>query len=69
MEKPLKERGKLKENQLSIYQTLCILLCEEDKSLFTTHMTQFTDYWSSKEPDFIKYFNTYYKERAGKYIL
>ena len=60
-------RSVAKENQLSIYQTLCILLREVDKSLFTTRMTKFTDYWSSKEPDFIKYFNTYYKERAGKY--
>ena len=61
-------RSVAKENQLNIYQTLCILLHEVDRSLFTTRMKQFTNYWSSKEPDFIKYFNTYYKERADKYL-
>ena len=55
-------RSVVKDNQSSINQTLCILLHEVDKSLFTTGMTQFTNYWSSKEPDFIKYFNTYYKD-------
>jgi len=52
-----------KENQLAIYQTLCILIHEVDRSQFITHMNQFISYWSSKEPEFIK---CYYKDRAGK---
>ena len=59
-------RSVAKENQLSIYQTLCILVHEVDRTLFSTRMDQFTNYWNDKEPQFIKYFNTYYKERAGK---
>ena len=62
-------RSVAKENQLSIYQTLCILVHEVDRTLFTTRMDQFTNYWSEKEPQFIKYFNTYYKERAGKHLV
>ena len=61
-------RSIAKENQLSIYQTLCILIHKVDRSLFATHMDQFVSYWSSKEPEFIKYFTSYYKDRAGKHI-
>ncbi|XP_065920274.1 uncharacterized protein [Dysidea avara] len=60
-------RSVAKEHQLNIYQTLCILVHEVDRSLFTTRMTQFTEYWNTREPNFVKYFNTYYKERADKW--
>ena len=69
MEKPPKECGKGESIEyLPHIVYIYYILHELDRSLFTTRMKQFTNYWSSKEPDFIKYFNTYYKERAGKYL-
>ena len=43
-----------------------ILLNEVDKTQFHLHMTQFVNYWEDREPQFIHYFNTYYKDRASE---
>ena len=55
-----------KENQLPIYQTLCILVDEVDKVQFSLHMTQFIQCWEDKEPHFTHYFKDYYKDRVSE---
>lgn len=59
-------KGVAKESQLPMYQTLCILLSEVDKTQFHIHMTQFINYWEKKEPNFTNYFKEYYKDRPGE---
>ena len=58
-------RSVSKENQLPIYQTLCILEAEVDITQFELKMSQFISYWELKESEFIRYFKEYYLERAG----
>lgn len=58
-------RSVTKDNQLPIYQTLCILEAEVDIAEFEFKMSQFISHWELKETEFIKYFKEYYKERAG----
>ena len=58
-------RSPSKENQLSMYQTLCLLESEVDINQFRTQLSLFTTYWESKEPKFMEYFIEYYQDRAG----
>ena len=58
-------RSASRENQLSMYQTLCLLESEVDINLFHTQLSLFTTYWESKEPKFMEYFKEYYQDRAG----
>ena len=53
------------ENQAEIYQTLCILMSEQDPKQFETKIAQFVVVWETKEPAFVKYFSEYYQTRAG----
>ena len=32
----------------------------------STYKTKFVNYWGKKEPHFIQYFNTYYKDKASE---
>ena len=57
------------ENQAEIYQTLCILMSEQDPKQFETKIAQFVVVWETKEPAFVKYFSEYYHTRAGKVIM
>ena len=56
-----------KDNQLTMYQTLCLLETEVDKTQFYSQMSQFIAYWEHKETQFINYFQEHYQERAGTY--
>ena len=58
-------RSASKENQLSMYQTLCLLESEVDINQFHTQLSLFTTYWESKEPKFMEYFKEHYQDRAG----
>ena len=53
------------ENQAEIYQTLCILMSEQDPKEFESRISQFAVVWETKEPAFVKYFGEYYHTRAG----
>ena len=53
------------ENQIELYQTLCILESETNKQKFHTLIKQFTGHWTPIEPEFIAYFSEYYANRAG----
>ena len=57
-----------KENQLSIYQTLCLLESEVDVNKFHTLMSQFIAHWEPREQQFIGYFKEHYQDRAGKCV-
>ena len=54
------------ENQVKIYQTLCILLEELSMDKFNELIDQFVQYWIKEEPTFIEYFKQYYLSRPGK---
>ena len=43
-------RGVKQENQIDMYQTLCILESETSKEVFHTRVKQFTEHWSMIEP-------------------
>ena len=58
-------RSASKENQLSMYQTLCLLESEVDINQFHTQLSLFTTYWESKEPKFMEYFKEHYQDRSG----
>lgn len=55
------------ENQIELYQTLCILESETSEKTFHTRIKQFTERWSSVEPHFISYFCDNYGNRADKW--
>ena len=54
------------ENQVKIYQTLCILLEELSMDKFNELIDQIVQYWIKEEPTFIEYFKQYYLSRPGK---
>jgi hypothetical protein len=56
-------------HQVELYHTLNILLEEPDKDTFKNQIRAFMKLWETTEPDFIKYFNTYYASRAEKWAL
>ena len=59
-------RSTSKENQLAIYQTLCLLESEVDVTQFLRLMSDFISHWEPKEPQFIDYFKDHYQKRVGK---
>lgn len=58
-------RSVKKENQIDLYQTLCILESETNVDLFDTQIKLFTESWCKQEPEFIKYFSENYLNRPG----
>ena len=61
-------RGVKQENQIELYQILCILESETNKERFQILIKQFTEHWSPVEPEFIAYFSEHYANRAGLFI-
>ena len=61
-------RGVKPENQIDMYQTLCMLESQTSKEVFHTRVKQFTEHWSMIEPQFISYFCDNYANRAGLII-
>lgn len=55
------------ENQVEMYQTLCILIDEYNLSSFNKILDQFIEFWSNKEPDFISYFKQQFQSRPGEH--
>ena len=53
------------ENQAQIYVYLSMLISEQDVSTFLTNQQMFISYWENKEPEFIKYYQKEYSDRAG----
>lgn len=54
------------DNQVTIYQTLCILIDEHSLDKFNSLMDQFVKHWEIKEPGFIEYFKKQYQTRPGE---
>lgn len=54
------------ENQVTIYQTLCILIDEHSLNKFESVMDQFIQHWNIKEPGFMEYFKKQYQSRPGE---
>ena len=52
-------------DQLQIYQTLHLLLEEEDCERFQGMIDSFVTLWEEKEPKFINYFRDHYANRTG----
>lgn len=52
-------------DQLYIYQTLHLLLEEEDPDTFQQLLESFTESWKTKEAKFISYFQAQYAKRTG----
>ena len=57
-----------KSDQVSIYQSLYLLMHHTDKDMFHQYLESFVDAWIPKEPSFIQYFKTFYASRPGKYM-
>ena len=49
-------RSVKQENQIELYQTLCILESETTEETFHTRIKQFSERWSPIEPQFTSYF-------------
>ena len=54
------------DNQIELYQMLCLLEAETNPTLFQERIQQFSTYCSSRKPAFQKYFMQYYATRPGK---
>ena len=61
-------KGMHSDNQIAIYQTLCILLEEPDIAKFHQYIDHFIQIWSTKEPQFIDYFIQHYYNKSGQYM-
>lgn len=57
------------ENQITMYQTLCILIAEPSVTKFDVLLSQFIQHWEEKETTFIQYFQSSYSNRLGNYIV
>ena len=53
------------ENRAQIYACLSMLISEQDVDTFMKNQEMFTTYWEAREPDFIKYYEKEYSNRAG----
>ena len=53
------------ESQAQVYACLSMLISEQDVSTFLTNQQMFISYWENKEPEFIKYYQKEYSDRAG----
>ena len=62
-------RGVKQENQIELYQTLCILESKTNKEKFQTLIKQFIERWTTIEPEFIAYFTEHYANRAGLLVF
>lgn len=55
------------KDQLQIYQTLHLLMDEENPDNFVSMTESFLELWEKKEPEFTKYFKDTYVSRAGAF--
>lgn len=59
-------KGTQHENQVEIYQMLCLLEAELNPSKFHQLLRQFIQYWTLWESAFVKFFEQQYANRPGK---
>lgn len=55
------------DNQVKIYQTLCLLIEEHILTKFNELTDQFIQYWIDIESTFIEYFKQHYLTRPGQF--
>ena len=60
-------RGTAQENQVELYQMICLLEAEENPTTFDHLMKQFIKYWTPKEQTFAEFFKQHYASRPGKF--
>ena len=53
------------ENRVEIYQMLCIMETEQSEETFHQLMSQFMQYWTPRETEFMTLFKTNYASRPG----
>ena len=53
------------ESRAQIYACLSMLISEQDVTTFLTNQDMFISYWQNREPEFTKYYQKEYSNRAG----
>lgn len=61
-------KGTSQENQVEMYQMICLLEAEENPSIFHQLLQQFIQYWTHKEGTFVEFFQQHYAKRPGNTI-
>ena len=56
------------ENHVQMYACLSMLISEQDVATFLKTQEMFTIYWQTREPEFIKYYEKEYSNRAGMVV-
>ena len=57
------------ENRVEIYQMLCIMETEQSEETFHQLMSQFMQYWTPRETEFMTLFKTNYASRPGIHFV
>ena len=57
------------ENRTQMYACLSMLISEQDVATFLKNQEMFIIYWQTREPEFVKYYEKEYSNRAGMVVI